>query len=170
MTAICMLQQEMCSTGRVAVSLGGRPSNERMPYALWLLNKCVYALWPFRLLGLLTCNHYYALGMQRNIDKIQSNLKELEAKLQHEREKSKTYNEDLKIAEKKCAFLPIKSQSCRTPHTTWLLCELSAHAGGLLQTCRCCNAFLSLQNHCKNSTARARVHFFAQQNSGRYLH
>ncbi|BDA46592.1 Structural maintenance of chromosomes protein 4 [Coccomyxa sp. Obi] len=38
---------------------------------------------------------------QRNIDKIQSNLVELEAKLKHEQEKFQTYGQDLKDAEKK---------------------------------------------------------------------
>ena len=42
-----------------------------------------------------------AVSLQRNIDKIQSNLVELEAKLKHEQEKFQTYGQDLKDAEKK---------------------------------------------------------------------
>ena len=41
------------------------------------------------------------LSVQRNIDKIASNLVELEAKLKHEQEKFQTYGQDLKDAEKK---------------------------------------------------------------------
>lgn len=40
---------------------------------------------------------------QRNIDKITENLTGLEAKLAHEQEKFRTYNEDLQTAEQKCA-------------------------------------------------------------------
>jgi outer membrane murein-binding lipoprotein Lpp len=42
---------------------------------------------------------FCCLCLQKNIDKIQSNLRELEAKLQHEQEKSVAYKEDLKTAE-----------------------------------------------------------------------
>lgn len=55
--------------------------------------------------SMIGCPSRLSCVLQRNIDKIQSNLKELEAKLQHEREKSKTYNEELKIAETKCVPL-----------------------------------------------------------------
>jgi outer membrane murein-binding lipoprotein Lpp len=40
---------------------------------------------------------------QRNIDKITSNLAELEAKLKHEQEKFAAYNTDLQKAEQRCA-------------------------------------------------------------------
>lgn len=39
--------------------------------------------------------------VQRNLTKIEGNVGELEAKLKHEQEKFKTYNKDLKEAEKK---------------------------------------------------------------------
>ena len=39
--------------------------------------------------------------MQRNLNKIEGNVKELEAKLKHEQDKFKTYNKDLKEAEKR---------------------------------------------------------------------
>lgn len=41
--------------------------------------------------------------VQRNLDKIESNVAELEAKLKHEQDKFKTYNKDLKEAEKRYA-------------------------------------------------------------------
>ena len=42
--------------------------------------------------------------LQRNLNKIESNVAELEGKLKHEQEKFKTYNTDLKEAEKRCAL------------------------------------------------------------------
>ena len=39
--------------------------------------------------------------MQRNLTKIEGNVRELEAKLKHEQDKFKTYNKDLKEAEKR---------------------------------------------------------------------
>ncbi len=39
--------------------------------------------------------------VQRNLTKIEGNVGDLEAKLKHEQEKFKTYNKDLKEAEKK---------------------------------------------------------------------
>ena len=42
--------------------------------------------------------------LQRNLNKIESNVVELEAKLKHEQEKFKTYNKDLKEAEKRYAL------------------------------------------------------------------
>ena len=39
--------------------------------------------------------------LQRNLTKIEGNVSELEAKLKHEQEKFKTYNKDLKEAEKR---------------------------------------------------------------------
>ena len=42
--------------------------------------------------------------LQRNLNKIESNVAELEGKLKHEQEKFKTYNKDLKEAEKRCAL------------------------------------------------------------------
>lgn len=41
--------------------------------------------------------------MQKNIDKIQSNLAELDARLKHEHGKFKTYNADMQEAEARCA-------------------------------------------------------------------
>ena len=39
--------------------------------------------------------------VQRNLTKIESNVTQLEAKLKHEQDKFKTYNKDLKEAEKR---------------------------------------------------------------------
>lgn len=45
--------------------------------------------------------------MQKNIDKIQSNLAELEARLKHEQAKFKNYNVDMQEAETRCVcWLP----------------------------------------------------------------
>ena len=40
--------------------------------------------------------------VQKNIDKIQSNLAELEARLKHEQAKFKNYNVDMQEAETRC--------------------------------------------------------------------
>ena len=42
-------------------------------------------------------------NVQKNIDKIQSNLAELDARLKHEQGKFKSYNGDMQEAESRCA-------------------------------------------------------------------
>lgn len=53
--------------------------------------------------------------MQRNLTKIEGNVRELEAKLKHEQDKFKTYNKDLKEAEKRYI--------CRPASVYSLVCE-----------------------------------------------
>lgn len=43
------------------------------------------------------------IDVQRNLTKIEGNVRELEAKLKHEQDKFKTYNKDLKEAENRYA-------------------------------------------------------------------
>ena len=43
--------------------------------------------------------------LQRNVDKIEGNLRQLETKLEHERAKYQTYNKDLEEAEAQCVEL-----------------------------------------------------------------
>ena len=65
---------------------------------------CVY---PQVLLGdVLLMRHgeatHLLCNMQKNIDKIQSNLAELEARLKHEQAKLKSYNIDMQESEARC--------------------------------------------------------------------
>ena len=50
------------------------------------------------------CTFYLKTVLQRNLNKIESNVAELEAKLKHEQEKCKTYNKDRKGAETRYAL------------------------------------------------------------------
>ena len=57
--------------------------------------------------------------MQRNLTKIEGNVRELEAKLKHEQDKFKSYNKDLKEAENRHVCRPA---SVKSPVPKVVLC------------------------------------------------
>lgn len=76
------------------------------------------------------CTFYSKSVLQRNLNKIESNVAELEAKLKHEQEKFKTYHKDLKEAEKRYAL------HVRRPCVVQLGCAPSQTASA--DTCLAC--------------------------------
>ena len=68
------------------------------------------------------------VDVQRNLTKIEGNVRELEAKLKHEQDKFKTYNKDLREAENRHVCRPASMQS---PVVKVMLCaqvQLCLHA------------------------------------------
>lgn len=70
------------------------------------------------------------MAVQRNLTKIEGNVRELEAKLKHEQDKFKTYNKDLKEAENRHADMAppaalLFSPALHKSNLVWVLLDIS---------------------------------------------